>query len=372
MVIKMTQLARRRFCQSVLGLAGLSILPSCSLQREQQFVSAYSNTDGQHFVAVFNQSGEVFSEVEIPLRGHDIAISHKEPFRVIAFSRRPGAYLYDIDLNKGVIKQTIKANDGRHFFGHGVFSPDGQYLFTTENDYHNQQGKVVVRDAQSLAVIKEFNSGGVGPHQLAWLNDGKTLVIANGGIATHPDTPREKLNVLTMAPNLTYLQSESGTILQQFYPPHHQLSIRHLAVDRRNKENIAMQYQGPKSDLHPLVYSQQGDGPMVACTASDLLWQQMHQYTASVCIDDAVNVAAVSCPRSGFVSFWDLRTDRLIDTFQIRDCAGVTLSKDGFLLSNGKGEIACIDPFLETASSKMQLTGYKWDNHMQSLKESLF
>ena len=361
----MVALSRRRFCQSIAGFAGMMMLPSCSLQqREEQFVSAYTNSQGRHFVARFNHQAKVLAQVELPLRGHDMAVSHTESGRVLVFSRRPGNYIFDVDLSRGHLNQVIKASAGRHFFGHGVFSPDGLRLFTTENDYDTQTGKVVVRDAQSLQVINEFDSGGIGPHQLAWLNNGQTLVVANGGIATHPDTPRKKLNLTTMAPNLTYLDSVSGTILQQFSPPHHQLSIRHLAVNQDNKVVIGMQFQGELSDINPLVFTQQGSGPITACTSSVDVWQKMNQYTASVSIDLAANIAAVSCPRGGFVSFWDLNQDRLIDEFSIRDCAGICVTKNGFVLSNGKGAIQQVAPFSSSALSHFEASGHKWDNHM--------
>lgn len=361
----MVALSRRRFCQSIVGLAGVMMLPSCSLHnREQQFVSAYTNPQGQHFVARFNQQAEVLAQVELPLRGHDMAVSHTEPGRVLVFSRRPGNYIFDVDLNIGYLNQVAQASAGRHFFGHGVFSSDGQLLFTTENDFDTQTGMVVVRDAQSLTAINEFDSGGVGPHQLAWLTDKQTLVIANGGIATHPDTPRKKLNLATMSPNLTYMDSKTGSILQQFTPPHHQLSVRHLAVNQNNKVVIGMQFQGQISDIHPLVCTQQGSGPIKACAAPATAWQKMNQYTASVSIDLVANIAAVSCPRGGFVSFWDLQQDRLVDEFLIRDCAGVSATKNGFVLSNGKGAIQQVVPFSTQPEPPFEVSGNKWDNHM--------
>ncbi|HBM41824.1 MAG TPA: DUF1513 domain-containing protein, partial [Sulfitobacter sp.] len=62
------------------------------------------------------------------------------------------------------------------------------------------------------------------------LPGGDTLVVANGGIDTHPDSGRAKLNIPTMRPNLTYINDRR--ILEQIELPHdmHRNSIRHLAV----------------------------------------------------------------------------------------------------------------------------------------------
>ena len=41
--------------------------------------------------------------------------------------------------------------------------------------------------------IGELASFGVGPHEVVLMPDGATLVVANGGIRTHPDRDRAKL-----------------------------------------------------------------------------------------------------------------------------------------------------------------------------------
>ncbi|MBV6657419.1 MAG: DUF1513 domain-containing protein [Devosiaceae bacterium] len=62
------------------------------------------------------------------------------------------------------------------------------------------------------------------------LLDGHTTVVANGGIHTHPDYPRQKLYLPTMAPSLAYLDVETGDLVDQVSKPSelHQLFIRHL------------------------------------------------------------------------------------------------------------------------------------------------
>ena len=48
-----------------------------------------------------------------------------------------------------------------------------------------------VRDAtDGYRQIGEFAAHGVEPHDIALLADGRTMVIANGGIRTHPDSRR--------------------------------------------------------------------------------------------------------------------------------------------------------------------------------------
>ncbi len=45
--------------------------------------------------------------------------------------------------------------------------------------------------------------------------DGETLVIAIGGIRTHPDSGRQSLNPDSLAPSLIYLNRHSGQMIDQ-------------------------------------------------------------------------------------------------------------------------------------------------------------
>ncbi|MCK0317313.1 DUF1513 domain-containing protein, partial [Salmonella sp. 15E65] len=78
----------------------------------------------------------------------------------------------------------------------------------------------------------EFDSGGIGPHEVVLMPDGKTLCVANGGILTHPDYGKLELNLDTMRPSLAYIDAASGELLEkvELEPALHRLSIRHLAL----------------------------------------------------------------------------------------------------------------------------------------------
>ena len=72
---------------------------------------------------------------------------------------------------------------------------------------------------------------------------------------THPDFERRKLNLPSMAPNLAYIDARSGRLLERVVPPHHQLSLRHLALTPDDTVIVGAQYQGAETDDHPLVFA---------------------------------------------------------------------------------------------------------------------
>jgi hypothetical protein len=143
--------------------------------------------------------------------------------------RRPGSFAlaFDIHDRREPVLFTTPAN--RHFYGHGVFSRDGRLLYATEHDNETRQGLIGVYNATAgFKRIGEMPTYGIGPHEVILLADGKTLAVANGGIETHIETGREKLNLDSMQPSLAFVDSTSGALIAQHKQSSelHKLSIR--------------------------------------------------------------------------------------------------------------------------------------------------
>ena len=145
-------------------------------------------------VACFDSQGREVFATALPARGHDVALNARRR-EVAVFARRPGNWFTVIDSGTGIPRHTIHAPEGRHFYGHGVFSGDGRFLYATENNMASGDGSSAsMPRLTAIARIGEFASGGIGPHDLVLMPDGRSLAVANGGLRTHPDTGRETLN----------------------------------------------------------------------------------------------------------------------------------------------------------------------------------
>ena len=359
----------RRAILAAAGLAaiGAGVIGWRTRQRPTLFLSAHHDHSERPHVGAFDAAGRPVFRLPIDLRAH-AAAGH--PIRrdvAVIIARRPGKLLYEIDLAAGAIRRVVHSADNRHFYGHGVYSPDGRYLFTTENDFKNGVGVIGVRDGETLASLREMPSYGVGPHELVLLSDGHTLVVANGGIRTHPDLPREKMNIPTMAPSLAYIDAASGTLQAAYTLDNRFLSIRHLAVGRDGLIGIALQHEGPQEDTVPLVGFQHRGQPIVLATTPDPVLQSLNHYTGSICLHPDTGIASVSCPRGGQVTFWHAANARFLAALPIRDAGGISLSADGeaFVVTNGLGEIHTIRAdALIPASAPVTVADTMWDNHL--------
>ncbi|MEM1102192.1 MAG: DUF1513 domain-containing protein, partial [Pseudomonadota bacterium] len=235
--------ARRAFLAGLLA-TGLAPRATWAEAGSPAFVSAARRRDGSFALYGLTTSGEITFEVPLASRGHAAAVHPHRP-EAVAFARRPGTFAIVLDCASGAVRARLRTPPGRHFYGHGVFSAEGDLLFTTENDYDNARGVVGVWDArQDFRRVTEFSSGGVGPHDIKRLPD-DTLVVANGGIETHPETGRLKLNIPTMRPNLAYLAQDGALETHTTLSPElHKASIRHLAVGAGGRRPRG--FQGPR------------------------------------------------------------------------------------------------------------------------------
>ena len=306
----------------------------------------------------------------MPGRGHSFAV-RPDGRAAVVFSRRPGCFTLVLDLARGTIARAVESPDRRHFYGHGVFSRDGRFLYATENDYEGERGVIGVYDAvRGYKRLGELPSHGIGPHEIALLSDAETLVVANGGIATHPDLPRVKLNLPTMAPSLCLVDRRSGALRRALTlePALHRLSIRHLAVGPDDTVAVATQYQGPGQDRVPLVALQRGAGPLRLLQGSRAVLRAMKNYCGSICFDPSGRTIAVSAPRGNLVTFWDVGTGRYLSSAKVSDGCGVAPGAwpGEFLASSGLGSVVVVNACSGTTRPLAVggLEAARWDNHL--------
>lgn len=358
------RLDRRTLLISLAGSAAMLALPkSASAARESEcFAAARKDDRGNFSAALFTLDGDVRA-VELPDRGHDITL-RPDGGEWVAFARRPGRFGVTIPLD-GRPPVWFTSKPGRHFFGHGVFSADGKLLYTTENDYERAAGVIGVRDAGAgYKQIGEFPAHGMEPHDIALLADGRTMVIANGGIRTHPDRGDDELNLPDMQPSLVYVDVTNGDLLeeQRLAPSLHQLSIRHLAIAAGDCVVFGCQYRGPEEDAPALIgFHRRGETPVVAAAPSETQIG-LRNYIGSVAADCGGSIVAASAPKGGLVTYWDVAGRRFLGTSGLNDGCGVapTHRSARFLLTSGEGWLATA---AADGAMARQPSAFQWDNH---------
>lgn len=377
----LTALSRRGFLAALGGLAAgpafaASPLAASLTGRQADtdtplFASAYRQENGDYGIGIVDDLGQILARISLPGRGHGIAVS-PDKRRFVAFARRPGTFAVVVRPYEAAAPLVLSADPGRHFYGHGCFSADGRLLYAVENDFEAARGVLGVYDASGADIrrLGEIATGGVGPHDLMLAKDGLTLVVANGGIRTHPAQPREKLNLDTMAPSVVFLDSDTGDMLAQHAldPALHRLSLRHMALDARGRAWVGGQFEGPESETPPLVGIFSRDKAPELTGLPTAISSDLRNYIGSVTANASGQVIATSAPRGGRTLFWNAVTGGLLGSQVIPDGCGIApIDQGSFLISDGNGALSLVDHPGGAAEVLARPPGVSWDNHLFSL-----
>ena len=368
----MTEIDRRRFLATAVAAAAVAARPGFAAEpRSQTFAAARFDRDGAS-VALVADDGREAATRPLPDRGHGIALS-PDGETLVVVARRPGRWADVLAARDLRPLARLEAPAGRHFYGHGCFSADGRRFFTTENDADGGDGMIGIWDAtRGFPRIGERSSGGVGPHDIALTPDGRGLIVANGGIRTHPETGRDILNRDTMHPNLALLSADADEIVAvaDLGPDLRLSSIRHLAVAADGEVVFGCQFEGEKGVMPPLVGSWRPD----RAGRAPVLWEmpdaglaRLADYVGSVALDASGRLVAATSPRGGATAFFERATGRFLGLADLPDVCGVAADRDGFLLTSGAaglrratavaGRTVLTDP-------NPALAAHAWDNHL--------
>ncbi|MDT0681230.1 DUF1513 domain-containing protein [Roseicyclus sp. F158] len=352
---------RRTFMASLLAAAAAPKL-TWAEAGNPAYLGAAREADGGFALFGLSADGADLFRISLPGRGHAAAAHPVRP-EAVAFARRPGTFALVIDCARGRLAARLEAPEGRHFYGHGAFLHGGEVLATTENHIESGEGRIGFWAAsEGYARIGEVASGGIGPHEVRTMPDGRTLAVANGGILTRPETGRDKLNIPQMAPNLAYAGEDGVLETVSLDPDLHLDSIRHLAVSAEGRVAFAMQWQGEAMDGVPLLGLHfRGEAPQLL-EAGFAEQVAMEGYAGSVAISG--ERVAITSPRGGRVHVFGLNGE-LAGILRRSDVCGIAPAPAGFVASDGLGGLLSLD----TAAAVRPLAhaARSWDNHLVAL-----
>ncbi len=330
-------------------------------------IAACRRPDGKYSVVVLSLDGSVLRELPLEGRGHDIALDRASG-QAVVFARRPGSFALAFDIHGRREPLLFTTPAKRHFYGHGVFSRDGRLLYATEHDSDTRDGLIGVYDAGGrYRRVGEFPTYGIGPHEVILLGDGKTLAVANGGIETHIETGREKLNLSSMQPSLAFVDSASGKLLSQHMQGAglNKLSIRHLAQDARGAVWFGCQWEGAEADTPELVGCAGVDAPLRIIEPAKPMGATLAGYIGAVAVSGDGRIVAASAPRAGRIIYVDTERAVIIGETLLEDSCGVTgAAPSGFAMSNGLGVLQTDRPD-HTHLASATFPGRSFDNHLR-------
>lgn len=292
-----------------------------------QFMDPSIGAPRAFFDQIDLDSGEV-RRIPIGFLGHGFTQDPKNRARAALFEKKgPGGCIVDLDALSVV--RPIAASPGCAFYGHGLFSLDGSKLFVVEASLDSLSGRITVRDGQSLEVVDEVPTYGAAPHDCLFVDDGRTLVVTNGGGRLESRD----------APSVAFIDLESGALREKLPITNPRINAGHLAIASNGAIAVVSAPRAglPEETTPGGVSLKPSGGDLVSVTEPADVTSKMLGESLSVCIHEPSQIALVTNPRGNLVTFWHVGERRLVKTLEVKSPRGVTLAADGATFVLGCG-----------------------------------
>ena len=323
--------------------ASASLVDNCYKNTSAaSYISAAKSSAGLFSLQHFDSQGQVLQSFDLPKRGHSFAMNDQG--YLLSISRRPGEYFLVIDPSlPNSESRLVKAPSNRRYYGHAAFNTTGNLAYLTENNLDSSQGVIGIYDVKKqFKRIGEFPSYGIGPHAICFDKQRECLVIANGGVKTHPSSGRKKMNISTMQSNLAFINPVDGSLIdiEVLDEECRFNSIRHLDIDANSNVFISLQNQKINSQQTLLAIYRHNDKSLLPCRIPSEFEPNLKRYLGDISLDHSENFFTTTSPKGNLVLLYHA-DGRFIAAHEIKDVCGVSQTNQAneFIVTTGNGEI---------------------------------
>lgn len=267
------------------------------------------------------------TRIAVDFLPHGFTRKPNAPHIAAIFEKRgPGAALVDL-----ITKQrlgTLTARAGRHYYGHGVYSRDGDQLFVVETELATGKGLLSVRDTAHYREVDSFPTYGERPHDCVPIDDGRVLVITNGG--GDLGTPS--------APCVSYVDVASRRLLEKVCFSDPKINAGHIGVGADGSlAVVSAPRDGLPAETSPGgINLRAGKRKPERMRGPDKVMAKVIGESLSVVVHDGI--VGVTNPFGGIVTFWSLATKKLVAYYECESPRGIEVSRDktAFVVAFGK------------------------------------
>jgi len=271
--------------------------------------------EGGHSVVAIKGRGHAFCLAVIPKHTKDALI---------------------LDPRDGRITASFSSTKDLDFFGHGVASADGQYLFCSESSKGKLDGVVSVRDGQTGKLLDQLPSFGQNPHEMIMMPDRKTLLVANAGPLDY-DTKRDGRERTSLA----FIDINSKKLHQRLLSKNPNVKLAHFARNPSGRIFVGGVPGLNKDIMAGRVMTSDGSSDLVEMPMSEELLKTLVNETLSVVASESI--VAASMPFSNRVLVWDARSLKFRHEVKVKHPTGLFIMRDRIVVGADLGQWTEID-----------------------------
>lgn len=315
----------------------MSILASCSglsLQNKKMSNSArfICIADGEYelnsngpYVPIKSKKGALFVKdnvndelikFDLPFRGHGIDRTFIQGNKFVTFEK----WGYHMALTNFEVKKIefIVKEEGRRFFGHGVFSSDGMKIYATQYDDINQRGVIGIYDSITGRRLGEYLSYGVFPHDLQRSGENQLIVINRKGAV--PEQAKEN--------SLAWIDARNGKLIKKIdfnlssdkvYYHFCQLTDGWIVASGAFEKN-PIENSGVVQAISP-------SGDFIEIKLTDIETKGFIGESLSLAAGAKTSVVAITSPAGNTVYFWDFKENKILEMANIETPHGIFYSE---------------------------------------------
>lgn len=259
------------------------------------------------------------ARIALDFFGHGLAVCPRRSREGALFEKR-GRGGCTIDLLERRIMRSIAPMPGHIFYGHAAYSQGGDALFVVETDLESNQGAVSIRDATTCAVLGTIPTYGMAPHDCCLVEDGRTLVVTNGGGPIGS----------SLLPSVSFVDVKTHTLLEKHEVGDLNRNAGHVAV-ALNREFAAV--SAPRDGLPPLtslggVSLRRRNQPWIHMTAPQAVASRLVGESLSVAIHRPSRMVLATHPDGNLITFWSLDGCALMGSLELPGPRGVAVTLD--------------------------------------------
>jgi len=331
---------RREFLKklSFLGLTAYGLSPpSLAGQGNDNHLIAISGSD----IVVVDLENHEVNTYPVGCTAHDFVQNPLNPRRVW-LSEKWGAHAKEVDFQTGEITRTLISPPNTQFFGHGLFSKNGDLLYFTRGNFKSGLGHIVGYDTRNFEQVVDFPVAVGGVHDLHFTSKGTILVTSTGLTLVQGSNPaagpQAELSSLVEADLAT------GEVIRKIFIKDESQLIGHFAMSDElvfATSANAPRKNGPGGEIYfaPLdskvFLKAEIPGEQRKFLAGDF---------SSLAVDPATKRISITNRRSGYITILNSETGAYVATHVCPEYASVSFDKTRSRFVYAGDSIDTLDP----------------------------